>query len=67
MNLRQSSDEHSYSSADRSTVEFAQRVEDGLGGSLNTIWGNRNDEYLEENEGSLLQEHTNIESVEVNR
>lgn len=41
--LRQCQDEHSRSTPKKTTIQFAQRVEDGLGGSLNSIWGSDND------------------------
>ena len=41
--LRQCQDEHSRSTSKKTTIPLAQRVEDGLGGALNSIWGSDND------------------------
>ena len=50
LDLRHSSDEGSTHETAQPTLEFAQRVEDGLGGSLNSIWGSGSNEDSDENE-----------------
>ena len=57
MNLRSNKDEDATSAPNHPTIEFARRVEDGLGGSLNSIWGSDVDEEEREVEGPELIDH----------
>ena len=52
LDLRQDENEHFASTTTQSTLEFAQRVEDSLGGSLNNIWGSGIDESSDECENT---------------
>ena len=48
LDLRRMSDVHLLSVTEQSTLQFAERMEDGLGGSLNSFWDNGTDDYQEE-------------------
>ena len=50
LDLRRNPDEHTISAKTQSTIQFAERVEDVLGGSLNSIWGSGIDQDEGENE-----------------
>ena len=54
LDLRRNPDEHTISAKTQSTIQFAERVEDVLGGSLNSIWGSGIDQDEGENERSQL-------------
>ena len=51
LDLRRDQNVHSISVSGSPTLEFAQRVEDGLGGSLNSIWGSGINEDWDNGEG----------------
>ena len=55
LNLRSDTIELAISTANGSTIEFAQRVEDGFGGILNSFWRGNNDEN-DEGSGSQYLE-----------
>ena len=57
MDLRSNKDEGATSAPNHPTIEFARRVEDGLGGSLNSIWGSRVDEEGAERKDPGLIDH----------
>ena len=57
MDLRSNKDEGATSAQNHPTIEFARRVEDGLGGSLNSIWGTSSDDEEGEGEDPELIDH----------
>ena len=57
MDLRSNKDEGATSAPSHPTIEFARRVEDGLGGSLNSIWGTSSDDEEGKGEDPELIDH----------
>ena len=58
LDLRRMSDNHLLSVTNRSSLQFAERVEDGLGGSLNSFWDNGTDGNNAEDENSQYWQYT---------
>ena len=50
LDLRQNAHEHQTSAPNPSTIRFSERVEDGLGGSLNTIFRDDRDDISDNSE-----------------
>ena len=64
IDLRQNVEEHSSSVSNHGTLEFAQKVEDGLGGTVRSIWGSGTHEDWEGDEGLPLSEYSIASSGE---
>ena len=64
LDLRQNGAESSTMYPSQSTVEFAQRVEDGLGGSSNSLWGSGTDEDQSEHEDCFALGYATDQSTE---
>ena len=63
LDLRCASSEHEASVTTQPTLQFAERIEDGLGGSLSIIWGSRIDQNQDGNEDSQSLEHSQMLSA----
>ena len=63
LNLRNDTDNNSSSAVTQSSVQFAQRVEDGLGGSLNSTWGSGANQDQDDNEDSEHLHHPQMLST----
>ena len=64
IDLRQNVEEHSSSVSNHGTLEFAQKVEDGLGGTVRSIWGSGTHEDWNDDEGVPLPEYSIASSGE---
>ena len=63
LDLRHAADKKVTSVPTQQSLQFAQRVEDGLGGTLNTIWGSGINEGLDDDEGVGPLEDVQVVSV----